>query len=78
MTKLWARIVVILTAAPTYLTAIAAVLPLIAGDLAEVLPAGAAETVGHVALVVAGWLGAAVAIIRRVTPVAASRRGLLP
>ncbi|MGD9798260.1 MAG: hypothetical protein AB7H43_15290 [Acidimicrobiia bacterium] len=78
MTKLLDRVLVVLKAAPTYLTAIAVVLPLLAGDLAEVLPAGAAETVGEVALVIAAWLGAAVAIIRRVTPVAEHRRGLLP
>jgi hypothetical protein len=76
VTKFLARTHVVLTALPTYLVAIATVLPLVAADLAEVMP-GQAETITTAAIVVVGWLGAAVSIIRRVTPVASARRGLL-
>lgn len=72
-----ARIKVVATAAVTWITAVAVLLPLVAGDIAEVAP-GQAETVTHVALVVAGWLGAAVSIIRRVTTVLPAERGVLP
>jgi hypothetical protein len=76
VTKLLARLRVLATAAPTYLVAVAAILPLIASDLAEVMP-GQAETITSGVLIVVGWLGAAIAIIRRVTPVAKAERGLL-
>lgn len=72
-----ARIKVVASAAVTWITAVAVVLPLVAGDIAEVMPAQA-ETITHVALIVAGWLGAAVAIIRRVSTVLPDERGILP
>jgi hypothetical protein len=77
MTNSLARAKVVATATVTRLVAVAVVLPLVADDLAQVMP-GQAEAITHGALVVAGWIGAAVAIIRRVTPVVDGERGLLP
>lgn len=77
MNKFLARVVVVLKAAPTYLTAIAAVVPLIAGDLAKVMP-DQAEDITAWAIRIAAWLTAAALIIRRVTPVDKADRGLLP
>jgi hypothetical protein len=77
MNRTAARARVVATSAVTYLVAIAALLPLVAGDLAEVMP-GQAEAITEGALVVAGWIGAAVSIIRRVTAVAVDERGVLP
>lgn len=79
MQKLLARVRVVLHAAPTYLVALSAVIVIVADELASVLPAGAVTTVGTIAARVVAVLGAAVAIIRRVTPVVdRAQRGLLP
>lgn len=78
MSAFLARVRVVLTAAVTWLTAIAAVVPFIADDIAAQLPEGAAEQVTKYALLAVAWLGAAVSIIRRVTPVLPQERGVLP
>lgn len=77
MTKFLARVRVVLTAAPTYITTVAMVATVASEEIARAFPA-AAEPVGRVAVVVAAVAGAAVAIIRRVTPVLPAARGLLP
>lgn len=73
-----ARAQVILRAAPTWIGGAAIVVTVAADEVAKVLPTHAAETVGSVAVQVLAWLGAAVAIIRRVTPVRPEERGILP
>lgn len=67
--KTLARLKVILTAAVTYLVLAATVLTIVS----ESLPAAP----GTIAKVLA-WLGTAVLIIRRVTPVLPDERGVLP
>lgn len=76
--KLIDRARVVLTAAPTYLVGASAVVTIVADEVAKVLPAGQATTVGAVTVRVVAILGAAVAIVRRVTPVVDGERGLLP
>lgn len=78
MSDFIARVRVVLTAAVTWITAVAAVIPFIADDIADQLPSGAAEQVTKYALLAVAWLGAAVSIIRRVTPVLPDERGVLP
>lgn len=77
MKTLLARASVVLHAAPTYLVIASSIVTLIADEVAAVLPAGQATTVGALAVRVVGILGAAVGIIRRVTPVVDGDRGLL-
>lgn len=76
--KILARVKVVVTAAPTYLVGAAAVVTAFSEEIAKILPAGAGEAVARVALVVLSAIAAAIAIIRRVTPVLAIQRGLLP
>jgi hypothetical protein len=71
-----ARLKVILTAAPTYLTSAAAIVTIFASEIAEIIP-GQAEGITEGAVVVVGVLTVAINIIRRVTPVLPSERGLL-
>lgn len=77
MSKLMAKVKVVLTALPTYMTAAAIAITLIAHQLAEVLPDKAAGIVQWSAII-AGFLTTAVTVITRVTPVLPSQRGLLP
>lgn len=72
------RIRTLLHAAPTWLTLAALVVTIFADELAAVLPTSAAETVGVWAARLVAWLTAATLIVRRVTPVLASERGLIP
>lgn len=77
MRNLIDRIVVLLKAAPTYLTAVA----LIAGVLLEQLPELPFGLPGWVTPALAGviaTIGVATVIVRRVTPVLEDARGLLP
>ena len=78
MTKLLARARVILTAAPTYLVAAAAVVTIVADEAAKVLPTGWQDNAAQIAGAVLAVIGAAVAIVRRVTPVLPAERGILP
>lgn len=70
MNEALARIKVILTAAPTYLTALAVAASVFAQ---EVGPGPVAEW----AVTIGAWLTSAVVIIRQVTPVAKDERGIL-
>lgn len=75
------RVRVIATAAVTWLVAASAAAQLVADDAAEILDPvvpGLSDDVVAWALRVVGWLGVAVTIIRRVTPVPESQRGVLP
>lgn len=72
------RIVVILKAAPTYLVLASTVLTVIADELAKILPTPWAERLTALVITVTAALAAAIAIIRRVTPVLPEERGILP
>lgn len=75
----WAhvRAVVILKAAPTWLTFVALAAPVLADELADVLPAPVSERVTSLLLTVAAVAGALIATIRRLTPVPPEERGIL-
>lgn len=68
------RIKVILRAAPTWITLAIAVLT----TLAATLEAEGMVEVARYLVIVIGWLTGAISIIRRVTPVDANERGILP
>ena len=76
LTSVLDRVGVILRAAPTYLTAVAVIAGILLDELAAVGPVPSWLTVALGAVIVV--TGVAVAIIRRVTPVIADARGLLP
>lgn len=78
MSRTIAKIRVVLSAAVTWITVASGVVVIVADEAAKVLPSGAAEDVAAVAVRVVAVLGAAVAIIRRVTPVLPDQRGLIP
>ena len=73
MSDVLARVRVLLTAAPTYLVAAAAVVQVVVAELGDDWPAVAAGGTRVLAV-----LAAATAIVRRVTPVLPVERGLLP
>lgn len=72
-----ARAKVVFSAAPTYLVAASAIAIIVSDEVSTVLPAGAATVVAAVTLKLVAVLGAAISIIRRVTPVLKSERGIL-
>lgn len=72
------RVMVVITAVNTYLVAGALIVSIITEEVAEELPSSTAEAVVKIGGKVVGWLGAAIAILRRSTPVILSQRGLLP
>lgn len=79
MSAFIARVKVVASAAVTWLVAASAVVTIAAEEIAEVVAADDAEKVTRIALRVTAVLGAAVAIIRRSTPVLdKADRGLLP
>jgi hypothetical protein len=78
MQKFLERAVVVLKAAPTYLVAAATIATIITEEVAEELPAGAAEWAVRIGGKVVSVIAAAVLIVRRVTPVIEEQRGLLP
>jgi hypothetical protein len=71
------QIKVVSTAAVTWITATSAALVILSEEISAVAPDGSEDLVAIIVKAVA-WLGAAVAIIRRVTPVLPSERGILP
>lgn len=77
MSDLIARARVVLRAAPTWLTAVSVVLTAAAREISTVAPDGGEDVVRWL-VTAAAWLASAVAIIRRVTPVPAQERGVLP
>ena len=72
------RAVVVLSAAVTWLVLAAAVITAFAGEIAPLLPTPWSERLSAWTLSAVAIIGAAIAIIRRVTPVAAEERGILP
>lgn len=75
---LYRKTLVVLTAAPTYLAGAVMVLTIFREEVVSVLPdAWQADATGVIVSVV-GALAAAIAVIRRVTPVLKGERGLLP
>jgi len=77
MKNLIARARVILTAAPTYLVAAGAVVSVVSSEVSKVLPSGWQDNALQIGGAIGAIIGAAIAIVRRVTPVLVSERGLL-
>lgn len=77
MNKTLARIKVILTALPTWMTAIAVTITALSPLIARMFP-NDAETVARVAVAVVAGLASAIAIIRKVAPVLPDQVGILP
>lgn len=69
------KLKVIASAAVTWLIAASVVVSAAAPQIAELFPANA-EAITEWAARVVAWLGAAVLIVRRVTPVPPSERGI--
>lgn len=78
MSKLVARVKVLLKAAPTYLVAAGAVVTIVADEVAKALPTGWQDNALQIGGAVVPVIAAATAIVRRVTPVVEHQRGLLP
>jgi hypothetical protein len=77
MNNLAARIKVLGTAVNTWLVAIALIVPIAVSEIAQELPSDKAEAVTKWGGKLIAWIGVAVAIVRRSTPVIKSQRGLL-
>lgn len=77
MSKLIARIGVLLRAAPTYLAAAGVIIAIIADEVGKLAPSGWQDNAIQILGVLAGIIAAATAIVRRVTPVAPADRGLI-
>ena len=78
MDKTLARLRTLGTAANTYLVLAGLVVGIVTEEVAEELPSSTAEAVVKIGGKIVGWLGAAVAIVRRSTVVIEQQRGLLP
>lgn len=72
------RVVVILTAAPTYIIAAGAVVSAASGEIVRVLPDDLGVPVVRWTLAIVAVLTSAIAVLRRVTSVIKEARGLLP
>lgn len=70
------KAIVVLKAAPTYLVALATIVGIFVDELAEIGPLP--PIVMTILLSLVAVIGAAVTIIRRVTPVLESARGIMP
>jgi hypothetical protein len=77
MDKLLERAAVLADAVVTYLLAAAVGISAAAEEITAAAPEGW-DTATAWALRVVAWIAASVAVVRRVTPVAAEQRGLLP
>ncbi|HEU5085679.1 MAG TPA: hypothetical protein VFU14_20225 [Acidimicrobiales bacterium] len=77
MSDALARVRVVAASAVTWLVAAASAVTIVREEIVAAFPE-AAEPVAAVAVPLLAGLGAAVAIIRRVTPVVPSERGVLP
>lgn len=73
-----ARLRVLLRAAPTYLTIAAVIVASLADALAGYVDQPATAALVRILGIVGSALGAAILIVRRVTPVVEADRGLLP
>lgn len=77
MSKLIARIKVLLNAAPTYLAAAGVIIAIVADEVGKLAPSGWQDNAVQILGALAGVVAAATAIVRRVTPVAPADRGLI-
>lgn len=77
MSKLLARIKVLLKAAPTYLAAAGVLVAILADEIGKLAPSGWQDNAVQILGSLAGIIAAATAIVRRVTPVLPKQRGLL-
>lgn len=71
------RLGVLLRAVPTYLSAAGIVVAILADEIGKMAPNGWQDNAIQILGAIAGVLGAATAIVRRVTPVLPHERGLL-
>ena len=78
MKQTWARIVVILKAAPTWLIAASTIITIASEEIVKILPDNLDITATRYATAALGALGAAIVLIRRLTPVLPDERGILP
>lgn len=78
MNKLIARIKVILTAFPTYASVVAVVLTFVGAQVAEHFDGDVSKWITKVVAGLVAVIGAAIAIVRRVTTVLPEQRGILP
>lgn len=79
MSRFFRKVRVIFTAAPTYLAAAGTTIAIVAFEASKVLPSGWQDNAAQISGIAVGILGAAVTIIRRVTPVIfPADRGILP
>jgi hypothetical protein len=78
MTEFIARVKVVLSAAVTWLVVASSVVTVFADEIAPIIPAPWSERASAIAVTVLGVLAAAIAIIRRVSPVLPDERGILP
>lgn len=76
--RLWAGVLVVAKAAPTWLVTAATIITVFAEEIAKILPAPWADTVTTTAVTAVAAIYAILAIIRRVTPALPSERGILP
>jgi len=74
---MFARLRVLLNAAPTYLVAAAIVVTAVSSEIADAFPGNAATVVTKIAGYLLAGIGAATGIVRRVTPVLPAERGLI-
>lgn len=77
MSELLSRVRVFFKSAPTYLVAAATVVTIITEELSQELTGDVAANVVSIGGKAVSIIGAAVAIIRRVTPVLPDERGML-
>ena len=78
MSNVWQRVQVVATSAVTWISTASFVVVVLAEEISKVVAPDSAETVTRVSVRIVALLGAVVAIIRRVSPVAIADRGLLP
>lgn len=71
------RVVIVAKAVPTYLVAASLIVSVATQEISEELDGETATNVVRIGGKIVAWLGAAIAIIRRSTPVIKSQRGLL-
>lgn len=72
------KVKVFLTALPTYLAVVTAVLTALAQHIVPLLPESVAVQVSAWIVLALGWITAIVTTIRRLTPVEPWERGMLP
>lgn len=72
-----ARLAVLAKAVPTYLVAASIVVSIATNEIADQLDGDAKKAVVQIGGKAVAWIGAAIAIVRRSTPVIKAQRGLL-